>query len=287
MTSSPAVWKIPVLRPIPALRSSIPNSLPNMKLTHCDLFFADGAVLVEGTVEKLLLPEMITRVASGLGQRYLTVLEVGGAYAHRFAALLEFISVPYLVVTDIDSVDPTNKRSVCRADTLGAVSSNAAIAFFLRQSSIKALVELDEKAQRLESRRCYVAYQRPSIVAGYDRSNRMHGRTFEETFAYENLPLFRNESLSLGQPPTAEGNYEAEYKAIYDAVKAPTFKKTEFALSVASSRANWNAPAYITNGLKWLEGELRATGLIPSRRPERDGSCRNAGRRGGSRLPDK
>ena len=29
-----------------------------MKLTHCDIFFADAVILVEGGVEKLLLPEM-------------------------------------------------------------------------------------------------------------------------------------------------------------------------------------------------------------------------------------
>ncbi len=239
-----------------------------MKLTHCDLFFADAAILVEGTVEKLLLPEMINREARGLRQRYLTVLEVGGAYSHQFAGLLEFISIPYLIVTDIDSVDPKNKRSACRADTSGAVSSNAALKFFLRVSSVKELVDLDRNAQRVENRRCYVAYQRPSVVAGYDENSPMHGRTFEETFTYENLPLFRDGSLSLGQELTAARGHEGEHQAIYKAVKSSTFKKTEFALSVASSNAQWVTPRYITDGLKWLEGELRATS--PNTREEAD-----------------
>jgi len=39
-----------------------------LRLTHCDLFFADAAVLIEGTVEKLLLPEMILKSAEGLGE---------------------------------------------------------------------------------------------------------------------------------------------------------------------------------------------------------------------------
>ena len=30
-----------------------------LKLTHCDLFFADAAILIEGNVERLLLPVMI------------------------------------------------------------------------------------------------------------------------------------------------------------------------------------------------------------------------------------
>ena len=37
-----------------------------LKLTHCDLFFADGAVLVEGNVERLLLPQMIATAAPRL-----------------------------------------------------------------------------------------------------------------------------------------------------------------------------------------------------------------------------
>lgn len=55
-----------------------------LKLTHCDLFFADAAVLVEGNVERLLLPAMIAKVAPGLQAAYLSVLEIGGAFGHRF-----------------------------------------------------------------------------------------------------------------------------------------------------------------------------------------------------------
>lgn len=230
-----------------------------LKLTHCDLFFADAAVLVEGTVEKLLLPEMVEGEAPGLRQRYLTVLEVGGAYAHRFASLLEFLSIPYLVVTDIDSVDPANNRSACRADTPNAVSSNKAIEFFLNVSSVKELVDLNANAQHVRERRCYVAYQRPSVVDGYDEGRPIHGRTFEEVFAYENLKLFRDGSLRLGRDLPAEQDYEAEYNAIYEAVKSSTFKKTEFALSVASSNAEWITPKYIADGLRWLANELRVT----------------------------
>lgn len=229
-----------------------------LNLTHCDLFFADAAILVEGTVEKLLLPAMISRVAPGLRQRYLTVLEVGGAYAHRFAGLLQFLSIPYLIVTDIDAVDPGNKRSACRADCSGAVSSNAALKFFLSVSSIKELVALSASAQRVDKWKCYVAYQRPSVVDGYGENRPMHGRTFEETFVYENLSLFRDGSLRLGHKLSSKQEFEAEYQSAYEAVKSSTFKKTDFALSVASSKAPWVTPKYIADGLRWLEVELHA-----------------------------
>jgi predicted ATP-dependent endonuclease of OLD family len=53
-----------------------------MELTHCDLFFADAAILVEGTVERLLMPAMVHKSAPSLESCYLSVLEVGGAYGH-------------------------------------------------------------------------------------------------------------------------------------------------------------------------------------------------------------
>ncbi len=49
-----------------------------LKLTHCDLFFSDAAILVEGNVERLLLPVMIQKSAKSLRSACLCILEVGG-----------------------------------------------------------------------------------------------------------------------------------------------------------------------------------------------------------------
>ena len=79
-----------------------------MKLTHCDLFFADAAILVEGNVERLLLPLMIEKEAVTLRSASLCILEVGGAFGHRFKSLIEFLGITTLIVTDIDSVTATD-----------------------------------------------------------------------------------------------------------------------------------------------------------------------------------
>lgn len=78
-----------------------------LKLTHCDLFFADAAVLVEGNVERLLMPQMIKKCAQGLESRYLSVLEIGGAFGHQFRSLIEFLGIATLIITDLDSVHYT------------------------------------------------------------------------------------------------------------------------------------------------------------------------------------
>jgi hypothetical protein len=61
-------------------------------------------VLVEGNVERLLLPQMIETAAPRLESTYLTILEIGGAFGYRFKALIEFLGLTTLIITDLDSV---------------------------------------------------------------------------------------------------------------------------------------------------------------------------------------
>lgn len=81
-----------------------------LKLTHCDLFFSDAAVLVEGNVERLLLPIMIPKAATSLRSSCICILEVGGAFGHKFKSLIEFLGIVTLIITDVDSVSllPSN-----------------------------------------------------------------------------------------------------------------------------------------------------------------------------------
>lgn len=94
-----------------------------LKLTHCDLFFSDAVILVEGNVERLLLPAMIESAAKRLRSSALTILEVGGAFAHRFHELIAFVGLTTLVITDLDSV--TVKTDAEKAATQGAGAGGA------------------------------------------------------------------------------------------------------------------------------------------------------------------
>jgi putative ATP-dependent endonuclease of OLD family len=80
-----------------------------MTLTRCDLLFADKVILVEGATERIILPIMIGKNDVGksseacLASQYVTIMEVGGAYAHNFFGLLNFLEIQSLVITDIDT----------------------------------------------------------------------------------------------------------------------------------------------------------------------------------------
>lgn len=95
-----------------------------LKLAHCDLFFADGAVLVEGNVERLLLPQMIASAAPRLQSTYLTILEIGGAFGYRFKTLIEFLGITALIVTDLDSVFGPPAPDAAEAGATGEAPEN-------------------------------------------------------------------------------------------------------------------------------------------------------------------
>lgn len=225
-----------------------------LRLTHCDLFFADAAILVEGAVEKLLMPSMIEASANRLRATYLTILEVGGAYAHRFEGLLEFLRIPYLVITDLDSVESTGYPTACRADVPKALTSNASLKKLCGKKTISELMAMTatEKVD-IKKDRC-VTFQNDVMVMEKGKSFAMRPRTLEEAIAYENFSLLRNGEISIGI--SIPDNLSDAYGKIFERIRSDNFKKTDFAMSVLAINATLTVPAYISDGLSWLEVRL-------------------------------
>ncbi len=225
-----------------------------LRLTHCDLFFADAAVLVEGSVEKLLLAQMIDKCAPILRSNYITTLEVGGAFAHRFEGLLTFIRIPYLIITDLDSVEPTGPQRACRGDFVGARTSNASLKKLSGKTTVAELMALTatEKVDPAKDRR--FAFQMDVLIEESGAQLAMRPRTLEEALAYQNYSLLRSGALDVGI--TLPLGLPDLYEAVYSRVKSDDFKKTDFAMTLLASASNWTVPSYIAEGLKWLEGRL-------------------------------
>lgn len=225
-----------------------------LRLTHCDLFFADAAILVEGAVEKLLMPSMIERTAKQLQTTYLTVLEVGGAYAHRFEGLLSFLHIPYLVITDLDSVVPTGYPKACRADLTGARTSNASLKKLCGCNTVSELIALTAADKQHAIKDRCITFQTDILVNDGPKNKTLRPRTLEEAIAYENFGLLRSSTLTIGIP--IPSLLDDAYQHIYDRIKSDTFKKTDFAMDLLACSEEWRVPGYIEEGLKWLEMRL-------------------------------
>lgn len=225
-----------------------------MTLTRCDLFFGDKAVLIEGTTERLLLPRMIKMIdqmqpeGKKLGAQYLSIIEVGGAYAHLFFDLVEFLELRTLIITDIDTVKPNakGKLEACQVQH-GTGTSNACIKNWFSQPAItpSGLLSATEAEKICGKRR--LAYQQPETPGG------PCGRSFEDAFMLANAARF---------PLTGTTAEEREEQAW---LAARGVKKSAFAIEHALTTDEWVMPTYIRESLVWLaENEDTSPTLAPS-----------------------
>lgn len=212
-----------------------------LTLTRSDLFFADKAILVEGTSERLIVPAAIRNTKHELSSQYIALMEVGGAYAHIFFPLLDFLGLPTLIITDIDAVGPVKgkKRDGVTTVHKGTSTSNATIKAWFREPEAQNLTSLLEAAETdaiIRGNR-YLAFQVP------ESKGKACGRTFEDAFLLANPSA---EELVL------TGDIEQDEIRVRDAVDG--LKKSDFALRFAVDEVGWKIPRYIQRGLDWLLG---------------------------------
>ena len=231
-----------------------------MTLTRCDLLFADGAILIEGASERLLLPEMIRKYDNGvgenapkLGSQYLSIMEVGGAHAHLFFNLLNFLNLRTLVITDLDTIKKISKKNEAGKSITtwekcpvseGERSSNSCINAWFKiptgeDPSCDALLAKDSAEKTKGNRR--LAFQIPHV----DKD--ACGRSFEDAFLLANPDKFG----ITGKDP----NERVEQSWVL----AAGIDKTNFALNHAILDTDWITPRYIEEGLRWLAGNASST----------------------------
>ena len=221
-----------------------------LTLTKCDLFFADKAILVEGASERLLLPDMIQKCDKAgefnaqkykLPAQYYTLIEIGGAYAYKFIPFAEFLGIPCLILTDLDSVAGQvgkNGRTYYKSvpASLGETTSNETIKWWVRKNkgldeNDKTLIAISEitamSADAKTIGKCHIEYQ--------TTENGLCGHSLEEAIKNVNRSHY-------GLDDTAtETDLEFDEKS-----------KTDFALKLIYECEDYKIPAYIRSGLVWL-----------------------------------
>ncbi len=232
-----------------------------LTLTRCDLFFADKAVLIEGAAERLLLPAFLRKLDEAVGEaepmltaQYLTTVEVDGRHAHKFFPLIEFIGIPTLVVTDLDSEARLPAKSgkknndgsprmswqkslVCD----GARSGNPCIKEWFDSDDLAAVLAMaDADKIRDGEAPMRIAYQVP------EEADSPCGRSFEE-------------ALILANPvrwPLPDGTDGAKAIEGWASEKAEDLGKTSLALSILDEvgKEDFVIPKYLRDGLEWLRG---------------------------------
>lgn len=247
-----------------------------IRLTHCDIFFSDAVIFVEGPAEKILVPSFLAK--AGLDSYYISVIEVNGRHAHSFRKLIEKIGIATLIVTDIDATDTKiedgkeKHPSVIIAKGNDYKTGNPSIKSWLSgKEQIDDLLALDGKEKLVNNVR--IAFQTPVNVKwdkNKDDLTEVCPYTFEDALIFTNLELFRQEGLKKMGAITTIANLlkhsnsanELQNKIFKKLENKSGFQKADFAISLLykDDFVDLVAPVYIQEGLEWMKSYLDSNG---------------------------
>ena len=237
-----------------------------LRTTHCDLFFADAAILVEGSAERMLIPHFVRAKFPKLDQSYISLLEIGGAHAHRLKPLLDTLGLLSLVVTDLDSILETGSAKARPERGKGYRTGNTTLKDWVPQMELlDDLLDLSDEEKQTANGLVRVAYQYPITVEYKDGESEDEAipYTFEDSLALTNLALFRGYTESVGLLKKLQAALEKD--TLEDAnndmfANLEKGSKAEMALELLylSEPDQLEPPGYIADGLKWLEKNLEA-----------------------------
>lgn len=250
-----------------------------LKTTHCDLFFADAVIMVEGAAERMLLPHFIDCHYQQLNQAYVSILEINGRHAHRLRSLVEALGIFCLIITDIDTVDPVNKKSVMPKKNEGQISTNETITKWIpKMNAADALWAATDTEKQISyeynpEASVRIAYQTSVKIKFSDKTeHELIPTTFEDALAYENFSMFKtmkgNGAIKKIRAIFKDENVEKISQDVYTLIYGSTdttgkrkkgnLDKAEFALQLLYNKEpkQITPPRYIAEALKWLEESL-------------------------------
>jgi predicted ATP-dependent endonuclease of OLD family len=238
-----------------------------LKTTHCDLFFADAVIMVEGPAEKMLVPYFIKHHSS-LNACYISILEIGGSHAHTLQPLIESLGIITLIITDIDAANPKAHNAKEKVEKgKGYITGNDTIKKWLpKESDLDKLLELKSTFKEHPKLPIKIAYQVPLTINETPKNNvTVYPYTFEDCIVMENREIFEKIPKATGLlkkmvEAAKEKNIATSAQKMYEAITEKGAKKAEFALELLflQEPGVLKTPIYIKDGLTWLENKLLA-----------------------------
>ena len=214
----------------------------------------------------MLIPHFVRAKFPKLDQSYISLLEIGGAHAHRLKPLLDTLGLLSLIVTDVDSILETGRAKARPERGKGYRTGNTTLKDWVPQIELlDDLLDLSNEKKQTADGLVRVAYQCP-ITVEYKESggeDEAIPYTFEDSLALTNLALFRGYAEPVGllnKLQTSLGNDTLEDAANDMFRNLEKGSKAEMALELLyrSEPDQLEPPGYIADGLKWLEKNLEA-----------------------------
>lgn len=233
-------------------------------LNLSDLIFADRAIFYEGDTERMYIQSLIANtdkndeenhIFQQLSNLYVAFIQVGGAHAHRYKRILDFLHIKTVIFTDIDY----EKEYVQKEDILQSTITNSALNQFYKE-------EINESGNpTVENLLKWLKEREIGLIKIQTQGSKDYfGRTLEEGM----ISKFMDKGISVIQSKEFWEEFKKDNKlefsiprknnsTIRDIVNSTgNSKKTDFMYSVINEKKCFAMlPNYIKEGLMWLQQE--------------------------------
>lgn len=239
-----------------------------LKATHCDLFFADGAVLIEGAAERILVPHFVEERSAYeyLRKCYISWLEIGGSHAHRLRTLIEHLGLSTLIITDLDAKDPTTDKSIAVARGMKQEARNETL-----RTWTPGIVDVDTLLAISEDKKAIVYVSNYSVRAAYQLPVTITYKTITQealSYTFEDALFYQNTAFFSGRAGTGlAGSFRrcldeaTDFSDLTVRVQKSIKEgdKADFALELlyADDVDKLTVPTYIHDGLLWFAEQLK------------------------------
>lgn len=257
-------------------------------INFSNIIFADKIIMYEGDTERMYLQSIINlQDYQKLREQYVAFVQVGGAYAHWYSEIIEFLNIKTLILSDIDY----SKVLVKYTDILESKITNGAINhFYMRSMMVEAeeeaavgLHQIDSNEQSdidkiIDGEKVQVSLKvqhlyewqnnkqniiSPNIMVNFQGEKDAYARTLEEAMISKLLNLALEENVERSKWKEYKKQYclkfsiprkekQSQYN-IREIVDATSDNKTDFMYSVImNDLVKEMLPNYIKEGLEWL-----------------------------------
>jgi putative ATP-dependent endonuclease of OLD family len=221
-----------------------------------DIVFADRIILYEGDTERMLIRKLATIIDyQALNHLYIAFVQVGGAYAHNYRKLIEFLKIKTLILTDLDYDKSADTEDLVKASstTNATINNFYKIVYPDKTPKVLDLYNWVKKRENILSDECvYICYQGSSDNFARTLEEAMlakhYGIKAFDKKSREDWIKLRNQDGLEYTIPKDPGNY-----SLREIVAHTSNGKTDFMYSVILNKLLPNMlPEYIKEGLKWL-----------------------------------
>lgn len=226
-----------------------------------DMIFADKIIMYEGDTERMFIKSILClKEYKSLANQYISFIQVGGAYAHMYYPIVDFLGIKSIILTDLDY----ESKARTGRGVLASKITNATIKYFYKKVHSVNSSTNDLSVKKIykwqSSNKQLIFGVKQNVYLGFQGEKDGLSRTLEEAMLAKYFGISAVDEMEKSDWKAKREDNQLKYSipnkdklAIRDIVLSTSNAKTDFMYSVIMKKLiEIMLPNYIREALLWL-----------------------------------